>query len=205
MILVILLVYAHVYPPRLLSSILLYAAVRHWYFILTNNSASRICTEVKTIHFIISVLWNPFTPYTVHVLNLYWSYSPSVLFSYSVLRIVYPMCSIGIQIELLFDLTCLWTTHVLLLYIRISLQGIGDSGQGFVNSLLFCVFTPKVRKQFLLLLINFRCFKGQCPVVLRPIISSPSESHNSLSSTFPVMHSKTRKCISPSPESLFKD
>ena len=27
-------------------------------------------------------------------------------------------------------------------------QGIGDSGQGFVNALLFCLFTIKVREKF---------------------------------------------------------
>ena len=33
-------------------------------------------------------------------------------------------------------------------------QGIGDSGQGFVNALLFCVFTPKVRKKLVLCVVN---------------------------------------------------
>ena len=34
----------------------------------------------------------------------------------------------------------------------LSLQGIGDSGQGFANAILFVLFTPKVRRYFLRLL-----------------------------------------------------
>lgn len=34
-------------------------------------------------------------------------------------------------------------------YILIYASGIGDSGQGFVNALLFCVFTPKVRTRLM--------------------------------------------------------
>ena len=33
------------------------------------------------------------------------------------------------------------------------LQGIGDSGQGFANAILFVLFTPKVRRYFLRLLL----------------------------------------------------
>lgn len=72
-------------------------------------------------------------------------------------------------------------------------QGIGDSGQGFVNALLFCVFTPKVRKQFLLLLLNSRCLRRQCLLVVQAQTSP--DSHDSLSSTFPVMRSKPRKFV----------
>ncbi len=35
------------------------------------------------------------------------------------------------------------------------MQGIGDSGQGFFNAILFVAFTPSVRKQF----FSCACFK----------------------------------------------
>ena len=53
--------------------------------------------------------------------------------------------------------------HVLLYYnvfiihnvlsLSLSLQGIGDSGQGFANAILFVLFTPKVRRYFLRLVL----------------------------------------------------
>ena len=44
------------------------------------------------------------------------------------------------------------------------MQGIGDNAQGFVNSILFCVFTKKVRQGLLLKdtyvnLIKCNCYK----------------------------------------------
>lgn len=85
------------------------------------------------------------------------------------------------------------TKHtVMYAFIVCSVQGIGDSGQGFVNALLFCVFTPKVRKQFLLLLLNSRCLRRQCALVRT---RTSQDSHDSLSSTFPVMRSKPRKFV----------
>lgn len=35
-------------------------------------------------------------------------------------------------------------------------QGVGDSGQGFVNAILFCVFTAKVREKFKMALARLR-------------------------------------------------
>ena len=77
------------------------------------------------------------------------------------------------------------------------IQGIGDSGQGFVNALLFCVFTPRVRNQCLLLIFKSRCLQRRCPLAIARPSQTPPDSQGSLSSTFPVMRSNPKKCLSP--------
>lgn len=64
-----------------------------------------------------------------------------------------------------------------------------------MNALLFCVFTPKVRKQFIFFLANTRCLRKICLLAPRPTDSDTP--HHSLSSMFPVMRSK--KCTGSPP------
>ena len=45
-----------------------------------------------------------------------------------------------------------------------SLQGIGDSGQGFANAILFVLFTPKVRRYFLRKLFCCRSSKNRSSI-----------------------------------------
>jgi len=72
-------------------------------------------------------------------------------------------------------------------YILVYAAGIGDSGQGFVNALLFCVFTPKVRKKLLCMCCCCRARDGRCCwradyVDLSPS-SFPTESHPCLNTS----------------------
>jgi hypothetical protein len=48
------------------------------------------------------------------------------------------------------------TVSLLATYILLCIAGIGDSGQGFVNAVLFCVFTAKVREKFKIGLARLR-------------------------------------------------
>ena len=46
----------------------------------------------------------------------------------------------------------------------LSLQGIGDSGQGFANAILFVLFTPKVRRYFLRKIFFCRSSKNRSSI-----------------------------------------
>ncbi len=65
------------------------------------------------------------------------------------------------------------------------LQGVGDSAQGFVNALLFCVFTPKVREKFKL--------SGICKACQSPKQrASVADLQLSNSSSLPTMKGRNR-------------
>ncbi len=51
----------------------------------------------------------------------------------------------------MYSIPCVYQGNISLfkLFLLMCLQGIGDSGQGFANAILFVLFTPKVRRYFL--------------------------------------------------------
>ena len=74
-------------------------------------------------------------------------------------------------------------------------QGIGDSGQGFVNAVLFCVFTAKVREKFKIGLARLR----HCPCCKRHPYNYDLQYSTSTNYSTTESHTNTKMKMAQSP------